>query len=120
MNNISWQTKSTSQEGRRADRLDVTIMAGLREHGATKFEVKVLDLSTSGFRCETSFTLSVGTRVWLTIPGLNGLEARVAWRDGYRYGCAFIQQLHPAVFDHIFRQYNPTTKSTGRKTLSEI
>ena len=29
------------------------------------------------------------------------LEARVAWRDGHRYGCAFVHPLHPAVFDHI-------------------
>jgi hypothetical protein len=101
----SWQSQSATNDGRRAERLGVTIKAGLREHGATKFEVKVIDLSMSGFRCETSFTLRPGNRVWLTIPGLSGLEATVAWRDGFRYGCAFVQRLHPAVLLHIDRQY---------------
>jgi hypothetical protein len=90
-------------ETRRAERLDVTFTASLREHGATKFTVKVIDLSITGFRCETSFSLRPETRVWLTIPGLSGLEAQVAWKDGFRYGCAFIQPLHNAVLMHIFQ-----------------
>jgi hypothetical protein len=105
MNDQSWSPKQANADGRRAERLGVTFKAGLREHGLTKFEIKVIDLSVTGFRCETSFTLNQGTRVWLSIPGLAGLEAKVAWRDGFRYGCAFIGQLHPAVLDHIFRQY---------------
>ncbi len=107
MSRNAWMTKSTNEEARRADRLGVTIKASLREHGTTKFEVKVIDLSLTGFRCETSFTLNPGTRVWLTIPGLGGLEARVAWRDRFLYGCAFIQTLHPAVLSHIHTQFKP-------------
>jgi PilZ domain len=95
---------ASHHESRQAERLDVTFSAGLREHGTTKFSIKVTDLSVTGFRCETSFTLTTGTRVWLTIPGLSGLEAQVAWRDGFRYGCAFIQPLHQAVLSHIFAQ----------------
>ena len=37
----------------------------------------------------------------LTLPGLAALEAVVAWRDRYKYGCAFAKPLHPAVFEHI-------------------
>ncbi len=105
----SWETKSSNLEGRRADRLDVVIKAGLREHGTTKFEVKVIDLSVTGFRCETSFTLHPGTRVWLTIPGFGGLEAVVAWREKYLYGFSFINPLHPAVFQHISDHHKKTS-----------
>ena len=88
---------------RRALRKPVRLRAQLRDRGTTKFEIDVIDLSTSGFRAETSFTLWEGHTVWLTLPGLAALEAKVAWRDGFRYGCAFERPLHPAVFDHIVR-----------------
>lgn len=86
---------------RRALRKAVKMRAHLRDRGQTKFEIDVVDLSQSGFRAETSFTLWPGTVVWLTLPGLAALEAVVAWRDKFRYGCAFAKPLHPAVLEHI-------------------
>ena len=88
-------------ESRRSLRKAVTMRAHLRDRGQTRFEIDVTDLSLMGFRAETSFTLWPGTIVWLTLPGLAGLEAVVAWRDKTQYGCAFAKPLHPAVFDHI-------------------
>lgn len=90
-------------ENRRALRKPVRLHAQLRDRGTAKFDIDVTDLSTTGFRAETSFTLWEGHTVWLTLPGLAALEARVAWCDGFRYGCAFARPLHPAVFDHIVR-----------------
>jgi hypothetical protein len=91
----------SGSENRRALRKPVSFRARLRERGANKFTIDVVDLSTTGFRCETSFTLYEGHPVWLTLPGLAGLEATVAWKNGYCYGFAFDRPLHPAVFDHI-------------------
>ncbi len=90
-------------ENRRALRKPVRLKAHLRDRGTARFEIDVIDLSTTGFRAETSFTLWEGHIVWLTLPGLASLEATVAWRDGLLYGCAFARPLHPAVFDHIVR-----------------
>ena len=92
---------SATDDHRRALRKSVKMRAHLRDRGQTKFEIDVVDLSQSGFRAETSFTLWPGTVVWLTLPGLAPLEAMVAWRDKFRYGCAFGKPLHPAVLDHI-------------------
>ena len=89
------------EENRRALRKAVKMRAHLRDRGTTRFEIDVVDLSLSGFRADTSFTLWPGTIVWLTMPGLAPLEAVVAWRDKVSYGCAFAKPLHPAVFDHI-------------------
>lgn len=86
---------------RQSLRKAVRMRAHLRDRGQTRFEIDVSDLSLSGFRAETSFTLWPGTVVWLTLPGLAGLEAVVAWRDKFQYGCAFAKPLHPAVFEHI-------------------
>lgn len=93
----------SGSESRRAERAVVSLRAKLRERGANKFTIDVIDLSTTGFRCETSFTLYMGHAVWLTLPGLGGLEATVAWKRGYSYGFAFNRPLHPAVFDHIVK-----------------
>jgi hypothetical protein len=90
-----------TDENRHALRRAVKMRAHLRDRGTTRFEIDVVDLSMTGFRAQTSFTLWPGTTVWLTLPGLAGLEAVVAWRDKSRYGCAFVKPLHPAVFDHI-------------------
>jgi hypothetical protein len=99
--------RSSNRDSRRAERIDVAFPAFLREPGLTKFQIKVIDLSAKGFRCETSFTMAVGTTIWLTIPGLAGIEARIAWRDKFLYGCSFVNPLHVAVFDHIARLYPP-------------
>jgi hypothetical protein len=92
---------SDTDESRRALRKAVKMRAQLRDRGTTRFEIEVIDLSTTGFRAQTGFTLWPGTTVWLTLPGLAALESVVAWRDKTRYGCAFTKPLHPAVFDHI-------------------
>jgi PilZ domain len=88
-------------DGRRADRVVVAFKGQLKEAGTFKFPVRVLDLSISGFRFESSSKLHPGARVWLTVPGLAPLEAEVKWREGFLYGAAFAASLHPAVLDHI-------------------
>jgi PilZ domain len=83
-------------------RLDVRFNACLREPGsAQKFEVDVIDLSMTGFRFETSFTIRPGSKVFVTIPGMSALEATVHWARGYIYGAQFERPLYAAVFDLI-------------------
>lgn len=89
-------------EHRRTVRLDVRFNACLREPGSSqKFEVEVIDLSMSGFRFETSFTIRPGNKVFVTIPGMSTLDATVAWGRGFIYGAQFENALHPSVFDMI-------------------
>jgi PilZ domain len=99
-------SRAFSGEHRRTLRLDVRFVAGLREPGTSqKFEVEVIDLSMTGFRFETSFTLKPGQRVFVSIPGVNTLEAVVAWGRGFIYGAQFERPLYNAVFDHIAAKY---------------
>ncbi|MBA3896285.1 MAG: PilZ domain-containing protein [Sphingomonadaceae bacterium] len=94
------------RDHRRAQRLDVRLEAELREPGSSqRFEVTVVDLSVVGFRCETSFTLKPGQRVFVTIPGLGPIEAVVEWRRLYAYGCSFDRPLHTAVFDLLVARH---------------
>lgn len=94
------------RDNRYAARLDVKLDALLRELGsANRFEIHVTDLSLTGIGFTTSFRLNIDQLVTITIPGLAGLEARVAWVSGFNYGCAFERALHVAVFDHLVGQY---------------
>ncbi len=93
-------------EHRRTVRLDVRFNACLREPGsAQKFEVDVIDLSMTGFRFETSFTIRPGSKVFVTIPGMSTLDATVHWGRGFVYGAQFDQPLYAAVFDMIAKRH---------------
>jgi hypothetical protein len=82
---------------RQAERKHVEMGAGLRQRGASGVSVQILDLSTHGFRASTHLDLEKGADVWLKLPGLEALHARVAWMNGYLVGCEFVRPLHPAV-----------------------
>ena len=79
------------------------MLARLRDRHSNKYDVTLLDLSVTGFRAEAHYALDSGQIVWLTIPGMQGLEATVAWRRGQVIGCSFRNPLYPAVLDHIIK-----------------
>jgi PilZ domain len=93
------------QDERSAVRLDVRTKAHLREPGAMKFDVDVRDLSVTGCRFETSANLAPNSFIYISVAGISPLEATIAWRDGFRYGCEFQRPLHNAVLDHIVKQH---------------
>lgn len=91
-----------AQENRKYERTGVRIRAEARESsGGARRLVWVTDLSHSGFRMECVNSLDENRTLFLTLPGMAGMEAHIAWRAGNEYGCRFVQPLHPAVFDHI-------------------
>jgi hypothetical protein len=90
-------------DGRRAARTDVVLGAGLRQRGAHAITVQIMDLSTHGFRAATHLELEPGSDVWLKMPGLESMHARVAWMRGHLMGCEFVRPLHPAVLDMVVR-----------------
>ena len=79
--------------GRQAERGPVEMEAGLRELGATGKDVRVHNLSTHGFMAEADEYYQVGTYVWLNLPGVGAVNARIIWRDCFRYGCEFTTPL---------------------------
>lgn len=91
------------EDGRRAERREVVLGAGLRQRGAHAVTVQIVDLSTTGFRAATHLTMMEGADVWLKLPGLESLHARVVWMRGHLMGCEFVRPLHPAVLDMVAR-----------------
>jgi hypothetical protein len=95
---------SASANGRKAERTGVEIGAGLRQRGASGVTVQILDLSTHGFRASTHLDLQPGADVWLKLPGLEALHAKVAWSNAHYIGCAFERPLHPAVLQMMVQK----------------
>jgi hypothetical protein len=89
---------------RNAERVPVQATPSLRRSGYNKIAVNLLDLSTSGFKIETFGGIPVGVPVWITLPGLSALEAKVVWSRWDQVGAEFINPLHSAILDAVVRR----------------
>lgn len=89
------------RDGRRSPRTPVALGASLRRREGKAATVDIRDLSAHGFRAETAGIFSPGAQVWLRLPGLEAILARVAWTDRIHIGCEFERPLHPAVVERF-------------------
>jgi hypothetical protein len=96
---------TASQEDRSAPRTKMSIPASLRPSGARGFQTVVQDLSLSGFSAMAINRLHTGTLCWLTMPGLESMEAEVIWWNNSLVGCAFHQLLSPIIYDNILARW---------------
>lgn len=81
---------------RRAERVPVDIDTRMRALGATGHDVHIHNLSTHGFMAEADEIYPVDSYVWLKLPGVGEINARIVWRDCFRYGCEFVTPLASA------------------------
>lgn len=101
---LSFDSALSPPKSRNAERVPLTLAAGLRQRGAASVTVGILDLSTHGFRMDTHLNMPIGTPIWLRLPGLEAIPAKVAWVQGPCAGCAFDRPLHPAVLAMIVQR----------------
>lgn len=110
---LSFGSALKPPKSRKAERVSLTISAGLRQRGAATVTVRILDLSTHGFRIDTHLNMQIGTQIWLRLPGLESVPAHVAWVHGHSAGCAFDRPLHPAVLDMLVQRSGGAPNSSG-------
>lgn len=67
--------------------------ARLHPNSWSSVEVRVLDISTNGFRAQCEARVMVGSSVTLEVAGLGPLRAHVTWRRGERFGAKFDQPV---------------------------
>ena len=96
---------AAAQEDRSAPRIRLSIPAALRPSGSRGFQTVVNFLSLSGFSAMAINRLNPGTRCWLTLPGMESLEAEVIWWNNGLVGCAFHQLLNPIIHDNIVAKW---------------
>lgn len=94
-----------AQEDRSATRTRIMIPAQLRASGMRAFQTVVNDLSLSGFSATAVTRMHTGSVCWLTLPGLESLQANVVWWENGMTGCAFTNLLSPIVHDNILARY---------------
>lgn len=94
-----------AQEDRSAPRARMSIPAGLRPSGGKSYQTVVRDLSLSGFSATALNRLHKGTLVWLTLPGMESLQATVIWWDNGLVGCAFDRLLSPIIHDNLLTRW---------------
>ncbi|MGE8141282.1 PilZ domain-containing protein [Novosphingobium sp. NPDC080210] len=100
---------SAAQEDRSAPRTRISIPASLRASGGRAFQTVVHDLSLSGFCAAAVSRIHPGSVCWLTLPGMESLQAEVVWWDNSLIGCAFDKMLSPIVHDNLLNRWSGST-----------
>ena len=96
---------TAAQEDRSAPRTRISIPAALRVSGGRGFQTVIHDLSLSGFCGAAVNRVQAGTICWLTLPGIESLQAEVVWWDNSLVGCAFDKLLSPIIHDNILTRW---------------
>ncbi len=78
---------------RRSARACVSLEATMRELGASGVKAQILNLSIDGFLAETEGSFFTGSYVWIKLPDLGPVSAKIIWSRGGRVGGRFTAPL---------------------------
>ena len=85
-------------KGRRTERVAMRADVDFRRAGENRYRVNILDFSSTGCRLELPERVLPNEIIWISLPGLETLQARVAWVNDWISGVEFSKPLHQAVF----------------------
>lgn len=77
--------------------------ANMRQTFAKPIAVVVEDLSRRGFKAQWPHRVQVGDHLWLRLPGIEPLAAKVVWTACGIVGCQFDIPLHPMILTTVVR-----------------
>ncbi|MET4896758.1 PilZ domain-containing protein [Sphingomonadaceae bacterium jetA1] len=69
--------------------------------GLARALCRVLDISLHGVRLQTYTALHRGMNIWLRLPQVGQVSARVVWADDFAAGCQFQEPLAREDFEHL-------------------
>ena len=101
---MSSDDRHGSNSGRKAERLPLDAEARLRPNDWSSLQVRMLDLSASGFRAECEARVQPGGSVSLDIPGIGAVEAQVEWQRGDQFGARFYAPIEIKSCQWTFRE----------------
>ena len=84
---------------RRAERVPLRADIDFRRAGDHRYRVNILDFSPEGCRIESPVQVAIGDKIWISLPGLESIQARVCWIKDWSVGVQFDRALYPSVFD---------------------
>ena len=94
--------------GRRAQRLPLDAETRLRPNSWSSLQIRMLDLSESGFRAECEARVKRGGSVSLDVPGIGQVEAQVEWQRGDQFGARFFAPIELDCCQWAFPDRNRT------------
>ena len=80
-------------EKQRSPRVQITIAAVLVDSDVGELPVRVIDLSSGGFRLRADEQLMAGEEVRLRVPRYGDFRAQLKWVDGHEAGGAFLEAV---------------------------
>jgi hypothetical protein len=86
---------------RKSARVGLTAEVTLLRAGKSKYRVRVFDASPDGCKLEFIERPDLAESIFVKFEGMELLEARVRWIEGYAAGVEFRRPIHPAVFDNL-------------------
>lgn len=85
-------------ETRQVDRDSLFLLAQLRVDGQDQmYRVKVRNLSAGGMMAEGDAQVLRGALVEIELRNIGWVEGTVAWKQGNRFGIAFVDEIDPRV-----------------------
>jgi hypothetical protein len=97
---MSFEPQFQNPGGRRADRLVYAAEVQFRS-GSRRASVQVTDISTLGARISGVFLVHVDDHIYLKLPMIEAIPARVAWTDSFEFGCEFDRPLSEVILAAI-------------------
>lgn len=85
--------KSGRVSSRQTERLPLDAEARLRPNSWSSLQIRMLDLSSTGFRAECEARVRPGGSVSLDVPGIGSVEAQVEWYRGDQFGARFFAPI---------------------------
>lgn len=86
---------------RRSPRAPVSLDARIGRGGLDRALCRVVDLSIHGARLQTYSPMKLGSMIWLTLPIVGPVAAKVVWSDDFVAGCQFQDPLTPEMFESL-------------------
>jgi hypothetical protein len=90
-----------SKKPRQAERVPLRADIDFRRAGDHRYRVNILDFSPEGCRMELPVTVEVGDTIWISLPGIESIQAEVCWVKEWTVGVEFSRPLYPSVFDLV-------------------
>jgi len=87
-------------DGRRADRYAFEAEVQFRS-GTRRANVHVRDISTLGARVAGVFRVQEGDCIYLKLPMIEPIPAKIAWAESFEFGCEFDRPINDSVLTAI-------------------
>ena len=78
---------------RRSERMPLDESTRLRPNEWSSLEIRMIDLSSCGFRANCEARLQPGSCVSLDIPGVGAVDAQVEWQRDDMFGARFVGDI---------------------------